>query len=162
MMPQRHLVAVQLFGSGVERAPAHLGAEGAGILLVPVVEDDGADEGAAHLIRHIVPPEQRFQRGVIHRLAAKLGVEGDGHDFEREAEVLPQPRETDGQSYAVLAARNAHQNAVAGGQHLVLLDGFAHQAAEPLHRFRVAHDRLTLSTRLTMSLMEASLVRPET
>ena len=47
----------------------------------------------------------------IHRLAAKLGVEGDGHDFERKAEVLPQPRETDGQSYAVLAARNAHQNA---------------------------------------------------
>ena len=93
---------------------------------------------------------------------AKLGVEGDGHDFERKAEVLPQPRETDGQSYAVLAARNAHQNPVAGGQHLVLLDGFAHQAAEPLHRFRVAHDRLTLSTRLTMSLMEASLVRPET
>ena len=38
----------------------------------------------------------------------------------------------------------------------------AHQAAEPLHRFRVAHERLTLSTRLTMSLMEASLVRPET
>ena len=139
-MPQRHLVAVQLFGSGVERAPAHLGAEGAGILLVPVVEDDGADKSAAHLVRHIVPPEQRFQRGVIHRLAAKLGVEGDGHDFEREAD----------------------QNPVAGGQHLVLLDGFAHQAAEPLHRFRVAHDRLTLSTRLTMSLMEASLVRPET
>ena len=99
---------------------------------------------------------------MIRRLAAKLGVEGDGHDFERKAEVLPQPRETDGQSYAVLAARNAHQNPVAGGQHLVLLDGFAHQAAEPLHRFRVAHDRLTLSTRLTMSLMEASLVRPET
>ena len=89
MMPQRHLAAVQLFGSGVERAPAHLGAEGAGILLVPVVEDDGADEGAAHLIRHIILPEQRFQRGVIHRLAAKLGVEGDGHDFERKAEVLP-------------------------------------------------------------------------
>ena len=85
-------------GSGVERAPAHLGAEGAGILLVPVVEDDGADEGAAHLIGNIVSPEQRFQRGVIHRLAAKLGVEGDGHDFERKAEVLPQPRETDGQS----------------------------------------------------------------
>ena len=92
----------------------------------------------------------------------RANFEGDGHEFERKAEVLPQPRETDGQSYAVLAARNAHQNAVAGGQHLVLLDGFAHQAAEPLHRFRVAHDRLTLSTRLTMSLMEASLVRPET
>ena len=146
----------------MERAPAHLGAEGAGILLVSVVEDDGADEGAAHLVGNIILPEQRFQRGVIHRLAAKLGVEGDGHDFERKAEVLPQPRETDGQSYAVLAARNAHQNAVAGGQHLVLLGGFAHQAAEPLHRFRVAHERLTLSTRLTMSLMEASLVRPET
>ena len=68
MMPQRHLVAVQLFGSGVERAPAHLGAEGAGILLVPVVEDDGADKGAAHLIGNIILPEQRFQRGVIHRL----------------------------------------------------------------------------------------------
>ena len=66
------------------------------------------------------------------------------------------------QAYGVISPRKVNQNPVAGGQHLVLLDGFAHQAAEPLHRFRVAHDRLTLSTRLTMSLMEASLVRPET
>ena len=38
----------------------------------------------------------------------------------------------------------------------------AQKAAEPLHGTLLAHDRLTLSTRLTMSLMEASLVRAET
>ena len=162
VMAQRHLVAAQLFGGGMESAPAQIGAERAGIFLLSVVEDDGADEGAAHLVGHTVLPEKGFQRGVVHRLAPELGVEGDGCHLKGKAEVLPQLRKAHRQGYAVLAARNAHEDAVAGGKHLILLDGFAHQAAEPLHRFRAAHDRLTLSTRFTMSLMEASLVSAET
>ena len=146
----------------MESAPAQIGAERAGIFLLSVVEDDGADEGAAHLVGHTVLPEKGFQRGVVHRLAPELGVEGDGCHLKGKAEVLPQLRKAHRQGYAVLAARNAHEDAVAGGKHLILLDGFAHQAAEPLHRFRAAHDRLTLSTRFTMSLMEASLVSAET
>ncbi len=54
MMAQRHLVAAQFLRSSVQCTPPHLGAEGAGILLVPVVEHDGADQGAADLIGDII------------------------------------------------------------------------------------------------------------
>ena len=93
---------------------------------------------------------------------AKLRVKGDGHDLIIKAEVPAQQGQPDGQSHAVLAARNAHHDLITGGDHLVILHGLTHQAAEPLHGMWIAHVRLTLSTRLTISLMEASLVRPET
>ena len=51
---------------------------------------------------------------------------------------------------------------VAGSDHFIVLYGLAHQAAKPLHCTKITHDRLTLSTRLTTSLMDASLVSAET
>ena len=107
-------------------------------------------------------PEQLCQRGVVHGLMVELRVQRDRHHLVIEADILAQHGKTDGQRHAVLAAGNAHHHPVAGGNHFIVLYGLAHQTAEPLHCTKVAHDRLTLSTRLTTSLMDASFVSAET
>ena len=162
VVAQRHFIAAKLLRRRVQRAPAQPGAEGTGVLFLPVFKHDGANLGAAHLVGNPIPGEQRRQRAVIHSLVVKLRVKGDGHDLIIKAEVPAQLGQPDGQGHAVLATRNAHHDLITGGDHLVILHGLAHQAAEPLHGVWIAHVRLTLSTRLTISLMEASLVRPET
>ena len=162
VVAQCHFIAAQLLRRRVQRAPAQPGAEGTGVLFLPVFKHDGADLGAAHLVGNPIPGEQRRQRAVIHGLMVKLRVKGDGHDLIIKAEVPAQLGQPDGQGHAVLATRNAHHDLITGGDHLVILHGLTHQAAEPLHGVWIAHVRLTLSTRLTISLMEASLVRPET
>ena len=50
VVAQRQLVAAQLLGGVVQGAPAHLGAEAAGVVLVPDLEHYPADVGAADLI----------------------------------------------------------------------------------------------------------------
>ena len=162
MVPQRHLVAAQLLRGGVQGTPAQLGAEGTGVLFLPVFKHHRADLGAADVVGHAVPGKQGLQGGVVHGLVVELRVQRYRHHLIVKADVLPQQGQTHRQGHTVLAAGHAHHHPVARGQHLVILHGFAHQAAEPLHGTLLAHDRLTLSTRLTMSLMEASLVRAET
>ena len=161
-MSQRHLVAAQLLRGGVQRTPPQLGAQGAGVLLLAVLEHHRADLGAAHLVGDAVLPEQLCQRRVVHGLMVELRVQRDRHHLVIEADVLAQHGKADGQRHAVLAAGNAHHYPVAGGDHFIVLHGLAHQTAKPLHCTKITHDRLTLSTRLTTSLMDASFVSAET
>ena len=162
VVAQRHFIAAQLLRRRVQRAPAQLGAEGTGVLFLPVFKHHRADLGAADVVGDAVPGKQGLQGGVVHGLVVKLRVQRDGHHLVVKADVLPQQGQTHRQGHTVLAAGHAHHHPVARGQHLVILHGFAHQAAEPLHGARFTHDRVTLSTRFTMSLMEASLVSAET
>ena len=55
-----------------------LGAQGAGVLLLAVVEHHRADLGAADLIGDIVLGKQLLQYGIIHGPAAELRVQRDG------------------------------------------------------------------------------------
>ena len=162
MVAKRYLVAAQLLRGRVQGTPAQLGAQGTGVLFLAVVEHHGADLGAADLIGDAVPGKQVLQHGVIHGPAAELGVQRDGLHGEIEADVPAQLGKADGQRHAVLAAGNAHHDFVAWGDHLIILHRLAHQAAQALHCTGLAHDRVTLSTRFTTSLMDASLVGPET
>jgi hypothetical protein len=162
MVAQRHLVAAQFLRCRVQCTAPQLGAQGAGVLLLTVVEHHRADLGTADLIGDIVLGKQLLQYGVIHGPAAELRVQRDGLHRKIKADVLAQFGKADGKGHAVLAAGNAHHHLVAGGDHFIVLHSLAHQAAQTLHCTGTAHDRVTLSTRFTMSLMEASFVRPET
>ena len=162
MVAQRHLVAAQFLRCRVQCTAPQLGAQGAGVLLPAVVEHHRADLGTADLIGDIVLGKQLLQYGIIHGPAAELRVQRDGLHRKIKADVLAQFGKADGKGHAVLAAGNAHHHFIAGSDHFIVLHSLAHQAAQTLHCTGTAHDRVTLSTRFTMSLMEASFVRPET
>ena len=60
MVPQRHLVAAQLLRGGVQGTPAQLGAEGTGVLFLPVFKHHRADLGAADVVGDAVPGKHGY------------------------------------------------------------------------------------------------------
>ena len=107
----------------VESAPAHFGAHGAGVLLLPQVEDDVVDlrgeegVGDAQLLavgRH---------RGEVHALAPvhMAHVQGEGLHGEGLGVKLRQLGQGGQEGEGVLAAGDPHGDPVAGLDHVVVL-----------------------------------------
>ena len=88
VMAQRDLVAAQFQQHIVQRAPAHFCAHGAGVLLVPVLENDRADLRLFDLIWHVQLRAQLRHRGKIH--ARQAHVDGDGLQLIRDGIIPPQ------------------------------------------------------------------------
>ena len=90
VVPQCQLVAVQVQQSLIEGPSAHLGAHGAGILFLPIVENDGANLRFDDGIGHIQLPAQLLNTGIIHTQAH---INGDGLESEFFIMVAPQSRQ---------------------------------------------------------------------
>ena len=80
MVAQSQLADPPLADGVVQRAPAHLGAEGAGIVLLAHVKDDLLDVGLEAGIGDVLLPAQLRHRGKVHALKAQL--DGDGLQLE--------------------------------------------------------------------------------
>ena len=118
VMPQRDLVAAQLLGLAVQVAAAHPGAEVAGVLVSVV--GHGKDVALENGHRDVQ------QLGVgLDLLAIDLvvaGVHDQKHQLKGHVAVALQLLHELGHQHGVLAAGNAHGNAVTGLHQLVALD----------------------------------------
>ena len=122
--PLRHSV--------VQRPPAHLGTHGAGVLLLPELEDDPVDLGGHHGIGHVQLPAPGRHRAEVHPRDPQ--VQGDGLHGEGARIELPQPGQGGQQGQRVLAAGHPHRHAVAGLDHVVVLHTAADQGEDLVHK----------------------------
>ena len=127
VMAEGELVGADLEAEVHQRAAAHLRAQGAGVFLLALLEDDLADLRFADDIGNV----QRFAERAHAAEVEGLKAHGEGHGGERvrifrEAAV---ERERVEQQQTVLAPGDADGDVVARGDHAEILVGAA-QAAE--------------------------------
>ena len=112
-----------LLEGGVEGAPAHLGAQGAGVLLLPGVEYDPANLGGDHCVGHtqlLAQPGHRLGVGPLAGVG-RAQVQGDGFHRKGDGVELPQLGQGHQQHQGVLPPRHPHRNPVAVVDHIVVL-----------------------------------------
>ena len=112
----------------VEGAPAHLGAHGAGVLLLAQIKDDVVDFAVEQREGHVQLPAQGLHPGEVHPLSPVhmahiqgVGLHGKGLGVE-----LPQP----GQGHQ----QGQGGDAVVGCDHLIVLHTAADIAQNLVHR----------------------------
>ena len=128
MVGEREFVASRLDRGVVERAAAHLGAKAARRGLLAPLEDDLGDVRLDDGQRNadvIAPVAKRFDLGGVGVLEAHIDVDRAQFEFfGREFFVRGEHGE---QSRAVLAAAYADGDAVAVGDHFVVVDRLARE-----------------------------------
>ena len=137
MVAERELVAAVLLHRSVQRAAPHFRAERARVLLLPGVKHDLADIRRHAGIRHAELLAHFFHTGKVH--AGEAGIDGDALQLERRRVIPPQIRERSEQHERILAAGNAHGDAVAGGDHAVIVHAPAHNAGKRIERIHNSH-----------------------
>ena len=120
----------------VEGAPAHLGAHGAGVLLLAQIKDDVVDFAVEQREGHVQLPAQGLHPGEVHPLSPVhmahiqgVGLHGKGLGVE-----LPQPGQGHQQGQGVLAPGHPHRHPVPGLDHVVVLHTAADIAQNLVHR----------------------------
>ena len=135
MVPQGDLVQTPLLQCAVQRSPAHFGTHGAGILLPAHIKNDVVDLTLQQSKGDIQVPAQPGHRrkvhprpsiGVSHVQGECLHLEGNGIKF-------PQLGQGHQQHQRVLAAGDAHGDAVVGCDHLIVLHTAADQGKNTVH-----------------------------
>ena len=131
VMAEGELVGADLEAEVHQRAAAHLRAQGAGVFLLALLEDDLADLRFADDIGNV----QRFAERAHAAEVEGLKAHGEGHGGERvrifrEAAV---ERERVEQQQTVLAPGDADGDVVARGDHAEILVGAAQTAEYFFH-----------------------------
>ena len=116
---------------GVQAAPPQFGAQGAGILLLPLLEDDLVHRHLNAGVGHLQPFAQRRHAGEVHARHAHL--HGDGLHREGDGVEFLQPGQGYQRQQAVLSAADAHGDAVAGFDHMIVLHAPADKPQNMLH-----------------------------
>ena len=137
MVAERELVAAVLLHRCVQRAAAHFRAERARVFLLPCVEHDLADIRRNAGVRDAELSAHLFHAGEIH--AGEAGVDRDALKSERRGVIPAQIRERGEQHERVLAAGNAHGDAVAVGDHAVIVHTPAYNAGKRIERIHGMH-----------------------
>ena len=130
-MPQGDLGIAQLRQRLVQRAAPHFRAHGAGILLLAVVKNNGADLGLDDVERDAQALTIFRDGRKIHPL--QTHVDGDGRQLIGTRIVFPHGRQQSQQGQRVLAAGHADGNPVVGGDHTVVVGAPPHQSHHSLH-----------------------------
>ena len=131
VVAERHLGKALLQQRLIQRPAAHLGAQRAGIVFLPVLEDDRPDLRLHAGIRHAEALTQACDRREIH--AAEAHVDRDGREVIGIGHIFPQRRQKRQQRQRILAAGHADGDAVARLDHPVILDAAAHESHHSLH-----------------------------
>lgn len=131
VVAQGHCVDARLLQGGVEGPPAHFGAQGAGVFLLPCLKDDMVHLGGDAVKGDPQVPAVVVQGGQVHPRCAHVHREG----FHRKA-----PREKPGkagqrgqQHQGVLPPGHADGDPLAGGDHVIVRHTAAEQAEDFLH-----------------------------
>ncbi len=133
VVAEGNLVAAQALRPGVQGAPAHFGAQGAGVCLAPHLEDERPDVRAKHGVGNAGGLEEGGKGAVVGILPGKAGVQREGLHGEGMLEVGGKTLEGQGEGYAVLPAGDADANRIARGEHAIQLHGLAAQSLKALH-----------------------------
>ena len=118
MVAERDLVASELFGLRVEMAPAHAGAEVAGRLGLLV--RDIKDICLENLDRDLKESGVALNFFAVYRIVAR--IHDQINEVERDSGVFMELLHELGHKHAVLSARDAHRDLVAGGDQLIFYD----------------------------------------
>ena len=125
VVAQGDLVQAQPVQLCAQGAPAQLGAQGAGIFLLPVDKDDLVDWYADQVVGHLQILAQPGNGGEIH--SRRAAVDGDGRHLEPLGIEAAQPGQGGQGEHGVLAAAYAHGHRVAAFDHMVVLHAPADQ-----------------------------------
>ena len=117
MVPQGQLIESLRHQRLIQSAPAHFGAHGAGVLLLAIVKNNGADFRLDHGIRDLQFPAHFGDAAVIH---AKAHINGNGLQLKTFIMVLPQGRQKLQQHQGILAAGNTYGNFISVFNHRVV------------------------------------------
>ena len=129
-MAKRKLRDAALAQGGAQCAAAHLGAQGAGVILLAYVEHNLLDVGLQARIRHAERRAQLRHRREVHALEAEL--DRDRLERKRLRIIPPQLVERKQKHERILAARDADGDGVARRDHVIILHTPAHQASESI------------------------------
>ena len=130
VVPQRQLVEAPLHNCLIQGAPAHFRAQGAGILLLTVVKNNGSNFRLHNGIGYADIPAQRFYARVVH---SQPHVDGKCLQFKGLVEIRPQARQQGEQHQRVLSAGNANGNPVSLLNHIIVVHAPADKAHKLLH-----------------------------
>ena len=128
VMTEGELVAAEVVQRGVERAAAHLGAERAGIVLLPHVEHDLLDVRRDDGVRNVQLAAHLRDGRIVHPRKAEVDREPDEVKMQRVIALQMLQRAQEQQR--VLAAGNADGNAVALGDHAVFVHALADEGGQ--------------------------------
>ena len=115
----------------IQAAPPQLGAQGAGVLLLPLLKHNIVHRHRDADVRHV----QLFAV-IRHRLKAHARhprLQRDGLHLKRLGVEFPQPRQRRQRQQAVLAAGYAHGHGLSRLDHVVVLHTAPDQAQDMLH-----------------------------
>ena len=130
VVAQRQLVEAPVQNGLIQRAPAHFGAHGARIFLLPVVKNDRRDFGFYNGIGNLQPVAQGLDAGIIH---SQSHVYGDGLQFIGFVKIQLQSCQQHQQHQRVLPAGNAHGYFISLTNHIIIVHATANQAHQLLH-----------------------------
>ena len=130
-MAQGDLPDAQVRKGRVQAAPPQLGAQGAGVLLLPLIEHNVVYRHLDAGIGHVQLPAQVRHGVEAHTRGA--GLQGDGVNGEGNGIKGPQPGQRGQRYQAVLAAGYAHGHRVPRVDHAVILHAPAHLSQKLLH-----------------------------
>ena len=130
VMPQSQLVEPLLQKGLIQCPPAHFRAQGAGILFLPVVENNGGDLRFDHGIGHFQPVAHFLHPGVVH---PQSHVNGDPLQLEGLAMVFPQSGKQGQQHQGILSPGHADRDFVPGFNHIIVVHTPANQTHQLLH-----------------------------
>ena len=133
MMTECNFITAVRFGCAVERAAAHVCAQGARIFLLADVKDHGFDFGLFRDVFHLQFFTQLGNRREVHFFIAHF--QGNGFDFKFLGIEAPQSCECGQQGEGILAAGHADSNDVAFFNHMVLIHRTADIREHFLHDF---------------------------
>ena len=114
----------------IQRAPAHFGAHRAGVLFLPIVEDNGADLRFHNGIGHIQFFAQLRDFRIIH---AKAHIDGDCLQLEILIMIAPQRRQKLQKHQRILSSGDAYGDFISVFDHGIVFHAPANQADKFLH-----------------------------
>ena len=120
VVAQRHLIQTPLQHGVVEGTPPHFRTQSAGIFLLTQVEDDVVDLRGHPGIGYVQGLAKLSHRAEVH--ARHPHIHGDGLQLKGDGVEGPQPGHGGQQRQGILSAGHADGDAVAGGDHFVVLD----------------------------------------
>ena len=132
VVAQSDLGDAQLPQRRVEAPPPQLGAQGAGILLLPLLKHDLIHRHLDAGVGYLQLPTQ-LRHGVKAH-AGSACLQSDGVDSKRHRKKLPQAGKSHQGQQAVLSAGHAHRHSLPGRNHVIILHASAHQAQYLLHK----------------------------
>ena len=128
MVAEREFCDAALAERRAQRTAAHLGAQGAGVILLAHVEHDLLDVGLEPRVRHAERRAQLRHRREVHPVKPEL--DRDGLERKRLRIVPAQLVERHEQHERILAARDADGDGVARRDHVIILHAPAYQTGK--------------------------------